>query len=125
MKRELQLADIVGYLPYRFIGRHPSGAICVIDIDFVTQHGIGLAGYKPVLRPLSDLGTKISDSDYAKGVSFYPIHKIGYSIYSDPFSEGFTVEQYDFLHCIKIDYRGLIGLGLAVDAHELKRFPYK
>lgn len=73
MKRELTLTDIAGYLEHPLLGEHPSGAICWIDVEFVAKYGIALAGYKPVLRPMSDLYVEITDKDYNDGKLFVPI----------------------------------------------------
>lgn len=73
MKRELTLTDIAGYSAYIFLGQHPSGAICWIDVAFIARYGIALAGYKPVLRPMSDLYKEITDKDYNDGKPFVPI----------------------------------------------------
>ena len=73
MKRELSLTDIAGYLEHPLLGQHPSGNICWIDVEFVAKYGIALAGYKPVLRPMSDLYKEITDKDYNGGEPFVPI----------------------------------------------------
>ena len=72
MKRELTLTDIAGYLEHPLLGQHPSGNICWIDVEFVAKYGIALAGYKPVLRPMSDLYKEITDKDYNDGKPFIP-----------------------------------------------------
>lgn len=73
MKRELTLTDIAGYLAYPLLGQHPTGAICWIDVEFMSRLGLSLAGYKPVLRPMSDLYKEITDKDYNGGEPFVPI----------------------------------------------------
>lgn len=73
MKRELTLTDIAGYLDHPLLGQHPSGNICWIDVEFVAKYGIALAGYKPALRPMSDLYKEITDKDYNGGEPFVPI----------------------------------------------------
>lgn len=73
MKRELTLKDILGYLHHPLLGQHSTGAICWIDLKFVVQHGIVLAGYKPVVRPMMDLNKEITDSNYNEGKPFIPI----------------------------------------------------
>lgn len=73
MKRELTLTDIAGYLDHPLLGQHPTGAICWIDVEFIAQHGIALAGYKPVLRPMSDLYAEITERGYNDGKPFVPI----------------------------------------------------
>lgn len=73
MTRELTLTDIAGYLAYPLLGQHPTGAICWIDVEFMSRLGLSLAGYKPVLRPMSDLCKEITDKDYNGGKPFVPI----------------------------------------------------
>lgn len=77
MKRELTLTDIAGYLDHPLHGQHPTGAICWIDVEFIVQHGIALAGYKPVLRPMSDLYVQITERGYNDGKPIVPILEIG------------------------------------------------
>ena len=67
MKRELTLTDIAGYLDHTLLGQHLTGAICWIDVKFIAQHGIALARYNPVLRPMSDLYVEISERGYNNG----------------------------------------------------------
>ena len=73
MTRELTLTDIAGYLAYPLLGQHPTGAICWIDVEFMSRLGLSLAGYKPVLRPMSDLYVEITDKYYNDGKLFVPI----------------------------------------------------
>lgn len=73
MKRELTLTDIAGYLDHPLLGQHPTGAICWIDVEFIARHGISLARYKPVLRPMSDLCVEITERGYNDGKPFIPI----------------------------------------------------
>ena len=73
MKRELTLTDIAGYLDHTLLGQHLTGAICWIDVKFIAQHGIALARYNPVLRPMSDLYVEITDKDYNDGHPFVPL----------------------------------------------------
>lgn len=76
MTRELTLTDIAGYLAYPLLGQHPTGAICWIDVEFMSRLGLSLAGYKPVLRPMSDLCKEITDKDYNGGKPFVPIMEL-------------------------------------------------
>lgn len=73
MKQELALTDIAGYLDHPLLGQYPTGEICWIDVEFIAHHGIALAGYKPVLRPMSDIYVKITERGYNDGKSFVPI----------------------------------------------------
>ncbi|MDR0692565.1 MAG: hypothetical protein LBF69_05965 [Prevotellaceae bacterium] len=62
--------------------------------------------------------------------------KWGYFEYIEHFRPGFSIsfnngyvenyyQLFDYLHALKIDYRGLIDEGLAVDANKLEINPYK
>lgn len=130
-------------------GCHPSGAVCWIDLDFVSKHGIGLANYRPVLRPISDLYKEIRDKDYKDGKPFIPLVELakvrhpdsssyvfdaqeqlvdvssdGFSDFYDYFSDQLSYEDFDLLHRLKFDFRGLIDAGLAVSVHGLDCDPY-
>lgn len=140
MKRELTLTDIAGYLEHPLLGQHPSGNICWIDVEFVAKYGIALAGYKPVLRPMSDLYKEITDKDYNDGKPFIPSDhlkelldgdfedclildcRIKYSPSEFWYSDMSAI--LDMFHQLKFDYRGLIDAGLAVSIYDLKQNPY-
>lgn len=141
MKRELTLTDIAGYLDHPLLGQHPTGAICWIDVEFIAQHGISLAGYKPVLRPISDLRVEITERGYNDGKPFVPVKRLGELLGSDyedclildcrikysP-SEVWYSDMCAFLdlfHRLHFDYRDLIGAGLAVSVHDLPTNPYE
>lgn len=149
MKRELSLTDIAGYLEHPLLGQHPSGNICWIDVEFVAKYGIALAGYKPVLRPMSDLNREITH----KGETFIPIECIAEMTREDGKDSNWTHDlinwfgeydpiwnTYELLRALPewltipvidkicewmFDYRGLIDAGLAVSVHDLKRNLYE
>lgn len=141
MKRKLTLTDIAGYLAYPLLGQHPAGAICWIDVEFMSRLGLSLAGYKPVLRPMSDLCKEITDKDYNDGKPFIPSDhlkelldgdfedclildcRIKYSPSEFWYSDMSAI--LDMFHQLKFDYRGLIDAGLAVSVYDLKRNPYE
>ena len=141
MKRKLTLTDIAGYLEHPLLGQHPSGNICWIDVEFVAKYGIALAGYKPVLRPMSDLYKEITDKDYNDGKPFIPSDhlkelldgdfedclildcRIKYSPSEFWYSDMSAI--LDMFHQLKFDYRGLIDAGLAISVHDLKQNPYE
>lgn len=135
MTRELTLTDIAGYLEHPLLGQHPSGNICWIDVEFVAKYGIALAGYKPVLRPMSDLYVEITERGYNEGKPFVPAKRLGELLGSDyedclildcrikysP-SEVWYSDMcafFDLFHRLHFDYRDLIGAGLAVSVHDL------
>lgn len=155
MKRELTLTDIAGYLDHPLLGQHPTGAICWIDVEFIAQHGISLAGYKPVLRPISDLYVEITERGYNDGKPFVPLVEFAKVRYPYLTSrrfitdtkyvecaendssgwgkwkmyelelESMSVDELDLLHRLHLDYRDLIGAGLAVSVHDLKQNTYE
>lgn len=77
MKRELTLADVIGYLPYRLHCIRPSGFINI---------WAGIKGFyypdlpdnmgKPILRPMSDLYVEITERGYNDGKAFIPIAEL-------------------------------------------------
>lgn len=155
MKRELTLTDIAGYLDHTLLGQHLTGAICWIDVKFIAQHGIALARYNPVLRPMSDLYVEISERGYNNGKPFVPLVEFAKVRYpylpsrrfitdtkyvecAENDSSGWgkwkmyelelesmSVDELDLLHRLHLDYRDLIDAGLAVSVHDLKQNPYE
>jgi hypothetical protein len=155
MKRELTLTDIAGYLDHTLLGQHLTGAICWIDVKFIAQHGIALARYNPVLRPMSDLYVEISERGYNNGKPFVPLVEFAKVRYPYLTSrrfitdtkyvecaendssgwgkwkmyelelESMSVDELDLLHRLHFDYRGLIDAGLAVSVHDLPTNPYE
>ena len=155
MKRELTLTDIAGYLDHTLLGQHLTGAICWIDVKFIAQHGIALARYNPVLRPMSDLYVEISERGYNNGKPFVPLVEFAKVRYPYLTSrrfitdtkyvecaendssgwgkwkmyelelESMSVDELDLLHRLHLDYRDQIAAGLAVSVHDLKQNPYE
>lgn len=74
MKRELTLADVVGYMAQEvsFEKRDEEGNIGLRDICPPAVQALG----KPVLRPMSDLYTKITERGYNDGKPFVPIMEL-------------------------------------------------
>lgn len=154
MKREITLTDIVGYLPYGlycWYGRNIKAALMVGITDY--QIPIFEVGRKPILRPMSDLFVKITERGYNDGKPFIPIFmmaKIKYPEFTrfthcnldtgavfvaspdSPITgwyeydeERLSIGEYDLLHRLHFDYRGLIDAGLAVSVHDLPTNPYE
>lgn len=151
MKRELTLADIAGYLPHKLqIQSQFGGEICTANIW--NLQGAILANSKPILRPMSDLYAKITERGCNDGKPFIPIFmmaKIKYPEFthfthcnldsgtvfmSSPQSpaawyeydeEKLSIGEYDLLHRLHLDYRGLIPAGLAVSVYDLLTNPYE
>lgn len=72
----MTLTDIIGYLPHRLVGVSDSGDLTPIDIYALARRGIKLDGHKPVLRPMNDLATEITEKRYNDGKTFVPIAKL-------------------------------------------------
>lgn len=151
MKRELTLADVIGYLPYRLHCIKPSGFINIwawikgfYYPDLPDNMG------KPILRPMSDLYVKITERGYNDGEPFIPIFRMAKIKYpeftrftccdldeervlvSSPHSpitgwyeyddDELSIGEYDLLHRLHLDYRGPAWMYAGL---ELKRETYK
>ena len=104
-----------------------------------------------VLRPMSDLYKEITDKDYNDGKPFVPLVElakakfpcfdnydfnaagmfVSCSMEDGSCSEWYkydedklSIEEFDLLHRLKFDFRGLIDADLAVSVHHLKQNPY-
>ena len=111
-----------------------------------------LSGIAPVLRPMSDLYVEITERGYNDGKPFIPIFRMakikypefthfthcnldsGTVFMSSPQSpavwyeydeEKLSIGEYDLLHRLHFDYRGLIPAGLAVSVYDLLTNPYE
>jgi hypothetical protein len=133
------------------MGKDFDGMECV-DVGYCA--GVPLERAMPILRPLSDLRHIITHNgreivpiiELAKiaypGTDWYLVdcgaeHDTGYDYIKFSFTEkdrsfsksnGGVANQaaiFDFLHELKIDFRGLIDDGLAIDCNALKINPYK
>lgn len=151
MKRELTLADVVGYMAQEvsFEKRDENGSVGLRCIYPPAMQALG----KPVLRPMSDLYVEITERGYNDGKAFTPIFemaKIKYpeftrfvryaldtntvwiSSTASPITgwykydaECLSIGEFDLLHRLHFDYRGLIDAGLAVSVHDLPTNPYE
>lgn len=154
MKRELTLTDIAGYLPHKLqIESQFGGEICIANIWHL--QGAIVANFKPILRPISDLYVEITERGYNDGKPFVPLVEFAKVRYPYLTSrrfitdtkyvecaendssgwgkwkmyelelESMSVDELDLLHRLHLDYRDLIGAGLAVSVHDLKQNPYE
>ena len=151
MKRELTLADVVGYMAQdvSFEKQDEDGNVGLRRIYPPAVQALG----KPVLRPISDLYVKITERGYNDGKPFIPIFRMAKIKYpeftrfthcdldeervlvSSPDSpitgwykydeEELSIGEYDLLHRLHLDYRGLIPAGLAVSVYDLLTNPYE
>ena len=118
-EKDLLLKDLCGRLPYKVvvsIDGYRDGVLKGIEEDrfFVsTEHGINypIRLCKPYLRPVSDLTFE----------EFNNIHLNGDVLYNadDKIVISESWETVDYMNEIMIDYRDLIGKGLALEAPEV------
>jgi hypothetical protein len=173
MKRELELKDICGYLPYRVYIRFDKNGLKTEQIVGISKNGgytVSIYGEciyshhnpKLILRPLSDLYKTITHNgkeivpilelaktacpwndwyisetnprlalctDYAFAMSEYISDGDGPIIhFSNKRGRAENLPRnriFDHIHELKIDCRGLINIGLAIDANTLETNPYK
>lgn len=151
MKRELTLADVIGYMAHTvsFERRNEDGNIGLRRLYPPAVHALG----KPVLRPMSDLYVEITERGYNDGKPFVPLVELAKVRYPHLASrrfitdakyvecaendlsgwekmyelelEGMSVGEFDLLHRLRFDYRGLIDEGLAISIHDLPTNPYE
>jgi len=164
MNRELELKDIVGYLPYdlnvvvfredtriftQCIGVMNEYLRCENEYydDIFREESEDM---KPILRPLSDLYKEITNNGsepFIPIVELAKIHNPKYKWFFDETHAYSTEEKFNYfngfnsnnrngkiynqhqlfdkLHEWKVDYRGLIDAGLAIDCNTLDNNPYK
>ena len=115
--RQLVVKALCGYLPYGLKFRQTDEStitlkgLCVegniITVNPKMQYGFNLVNeygdleYKPYLRPMSDM---TEDEEFTLNET---------KCYTQ-----LTLESYDWLNAHHFDYRGLIGMGLALPAPE-------
>ena len=109
--KELLLKDLCGRLPYKIKG-YVNGGIETLEgintIDSIVEYGIfcnvSIDEFTPYLFPLSSM-TEEQKQEYqyiTEKLRYHPTYSISDSI--------------DWLHKNHFDYRGLIPMGLAIDA---------
>jgi hypothetical protein len=127
------MSDICGYIPHGLYGKYTrlynkSGKVFPIDFDHSKRIESGLIA--PVLFDSYSWHTL----QVIGGFEVIPIAEVAISanvIYDktltlyDLFKKtNYYVELIDEIHRLKMDYRGLIAQGLAIDVHTLKNNPY-
>ena len=127
--RELVFRDLSARLPYgvRVKVRTKDGLIEEGVLDLAHNYGDvfldafylnKIADIKPYLRPMSDM------TDEERKEYYETMDKYTHRLYPDSadFSEhteySWKTETFDFLNANQLDYRGLIGKGLALRASE-------
>lgn len=137
--RQLLLKDLCTRLPYGVIVDYkenefeiPHWKINVIYpetmdgwIGYDEKVGVGsksgsrpfnIGEYKPFLRPMSSM-TEEEEKEYRKTMDKYT-HRLypNSADFSEHTEYSWTTETFDFLNAHHLDYRGLIPMGLAIEA---------
>lgn len=93
----MTLTDIAGYLHHGLIGYHHQGAICKIDMAFADKYGVELCNYRPVLRPMTDISTEITEKGYNDGKPFVPIVELANAWSGEPIPDYRILQHVDFV----------------------------
>lgn len=75
----MTLTDIIGYLPHGLAAVSEHGTMRLIYETIYID--VLLEGYRPVLRPMSDLSKEITERGYNDGNSFVPIVELANTYY--------------------------------------------
>ena len=115
--KDLLLRDLCARLPYgvKIPFRNNSEILLGIKCDYCYTESntpISTDGVKPFLRPLSSM-TKEEKNKY---------EEIAHNSFDGTWFS--TIEPFDYLNSIHVDYRGLIEKGLAIEVTE-ENNPYK
>ena len=115
-ERQLLLKDLSARLPYNPIVRihdldvtDDDNYIYATYLDSMMSYSIRL---KPYLRPMSSM-TEEEEKEYRKTMDKYISNSDDFSKYTE---YSWTIETFDFLNAHHLDYRGLISMGLAIEA---------
>ena len=131
-EKELLLKDLCTRLPYGIIVQYkqktfyPYGEYTVdtkVEIDEMLHHRLKLLDCKPYLRPMSSMNIEEGErlEHIAKetlGDFMFEAEEDGGAIYHMTKWKTLSPAMFDYLNSIHIDYRGLIGKGLALEAPE-------
>lgn len=104
-EKQLLLKDLCARLPYRVIVQDRNGThiLTLGNTEFGTEY------IKPYLRPMSSMTEEEKAFlDATKEIEYTQTGLTGDGI--------LTLESYDYLNSIHVDYRGLIPMGLALEA---------
>jgi hypothetical protein len=117
MMKEITIEHLSSYLPHQpLMGWHDDGHRCVIDLQMVAKHGVGLANYKMCLRPLTqDIINRICEKhglDFSYNASMQ-------NLTADPNFDNvphFIIRELLTAH---VDIYGLLESGNAIDINTL------
>lgn len=119
-ERQLLLKDLSARLPYNPIVRihdldvtDDDNYLYATYLDSMMSYSIRL---KPYLRPMSSM-TEEEEKEYRKTMDKYT-HRLHTNSagFSEHVEYSWTIETFDFLNAHHLDYRGLISMGLAIEA---------
>lgn len=119
-ERQLLLKDLSVRLPYNpMVHIHDldvtdyDNYLYATDLDSMMSYSISL---KPYLRPMSSM-TEEEENEYRKTMDKYT-HRLypNSADFSEHTEYSWTTETFDFLNAHHLDYRGLIPMGLAIEA---------
>ena len=115
-ERQLLLKDLSARLPYNpMVHIHDLNTtdydnyLYADYLDSMMSYSIRL---KPYLRPMSSM-TKEEEKEYRKTMDKYISNSDDFSKYTE---YSWTIDTFDFLNAHHLDYRGLIPMGLAIEA---------
>ena len=115
-ERQLLLKDLSARLPYNpMVHIHDLNVIDYDNylyatyLDSMMSYSIRL---KPYLRPMSSM-TEEEEKEYRKTMDKYISNSDDFSKYTE---YSWTIDTFDFLNAHHLDYRGLIPMGLAIEA---------
>lgn len=129
--KELLLKDLCARLPYGVIVVTPKGRGYVCDInltifdyelgvniDPLIRDTFSINDVKPYLLPMSSM-TEEQKREYNNLQCYVPIYYYEYKELVEEIELHPTLESFEYLYKNHFDYRGLITMGLAIDATEL------
>ena len=124
MKRKLELKDIVGYLPYGLKIENNIGKIVELTLSDAPYRF--RLGFKPILRPLSDLGKKENKVIEELLKKFIELKSDKVFLWTD-ILEMMTTSRFELLpkfvidifYKHHIDVNGLIEKDLAININDL------
>lgn len=129
--KKLLLKDLCARLPYGVIVVTPKGRGYVCDINltiFDYELGVNINplirdtfsinDVKPYLLPMSSM-TEEQKKEYNNLQCYVPIYYYEYKELVEEIELHPTLESFEYLYKNHFDYRGLITMGLAIDATNL------
>ena len=130
-EKDLLLKDLCARLPYGVIVVTPKGRGYVCDINLtifdyelgvninpIIRDTFSINDVKPYLLPMSSM-TEEQKREYNNLQCYVPIYYYEYKELVEEIELHPTLESFEYLYKNHFDYRGLIPMGLAIDATEL------